>query len=120
MDPRLQTFLMIVAILVAIWSTNAMNKRSNRADREHRSEELRAMLDEMVVKKIAGLDKEVRRLWNYQGSVDRRITATDRAHWELVGFLKGKQCLSPDVCANRDALTTPAELDREDFARNQG
>ena len=115
MDPRLQTLLMIAAILVAIWSTHALNRRANKADRQRREEDLRALLDEMVVKRLDAAHQEIQRLWNYQGAVDRRITAQTQAHWELVGYLKGKRCLLPDVCANRDTLATP-ELFPEDFA----
>lgn len=108
------TILGIVAsVSVAVWSTNKANGRARESEREQQQrdlvverdrarEELRAMLDATVGKRLDQLGTELTRLWNYQGTVDRRITANDQAHWELVGFLKGKRCLTGDVCINRE------------------
>lgn len=89
----------VVAVALAIRSERRARERERAKEKELRDQErkqqeeqMRGLLQEMVVERIEALATAV-------NSHENRISRAERRHARLVGFLEGKGCTIPDACA---------------------
>ena len=84
------TFLGIIATAaVTVWATLRADRTSRERDREQQLDQVRQMLQTMVVDKIEAAFNEIEKL-------QKAVGAVKEAHAHLKGFLQGKGCLVPD------------------------
>lgn len=86
------TLLGIIATAaVTVWATQRADRTSRERDREQQLEQVKGLLQTMVVDRIEVAFQELAKL-------DKRQNITEKAYSELRGFLRGKGCIVPDFC----------------------
>ena len=71
----------------------AKEKELREQERQQQGEQMRQLLQEMVVEKIETLTGAV-------NAHEARLSKAERRHARLVGFLEGKGCALPEACSD--------------------
>jgi ADP-ribosylglycohydrolase len=81
----------IAASAITVWATLRADRTARDRDREQQLEQVKGLLQTMVVDRIEVAFGEIAKL-------DKRQNSTEKAYSELRGFLRGKGCIVPDFC----------------------
>jgi len=88
----------MAAVGIAIWTDRRSRVRDQeqqtlqlQRDREQQLEDVKRLLQTMVVDRIETAFHEI-------GKLDKRQRSTENAYSELKGFLRGKGWMVPDLC----------------------
>lgn len=82
---------LLITSALTVWATLRADRKSREHDREQQLEQVRGLLQTMVVEKIEAAFNEI-------AKHEVRITDTEKAHAHLLGFLQGKGCTVPEFC----------------------
>ena len=88
----LTILLSVAACAITVWATLRADRSARDRDREQQLEQMKGLLQTMVVEKIEAAFNEIEKL-------QKAVGAVKEAHAHLKGFLQGKGCLVPDFCA---------------------
>ena len=89
----LTILLSVAACAITVWATLRADRSARERDREQQLEQMKGLLQTMVVEKIEAAFSEIEKLQRSMGDVKE-------SHAHMKGFLQGRGILVPDLAAD--------------------